>query len=147
MEMGVEAWMVGRALLAGVLGALVGWEREAHGREAGVRTYAAVTMGSCIFGLVSAHVAGADPTRISAQVVTGIGFLCAGVIVREQGRITGLTTAATIWAMSAVGLAIAYDLYILGVVTALIMYGLLSVHHLISPTRTKKTKDEDKNLP
>ena len=114
-----------------LLGAFIGWEREQHGREAGVRTYAAVSLGACVFGLVSAHVIGAsDPTRIAAGVVTGVGFLGAGVILREQGRVAGLTTAATIWATASVGLAIAYGMYLLGVLTALIIFGLLALHHL-----------------
>jgi putative Mg2+ transporter-C (MgtC) family protein len=131
MDWSTEALMAWRAVIAAVLGAVIGWEREQHGREAGIRTYAAVSLGACVFGLVSAHVTGAtDPTRIAAGVVTGVGFLGAGVILREQGRVAGLTTAATIWATAAVGLAIAYGMYLLGALTALIIFGLLSLHHL-----------------
>ncbi len=131
MDWKMEALMALRALMAALLGALIGSEREQHGREAGVRTYAAVSLGACVFGLVSAHVIGAsDPTRIAAGVVTGVGFLGAGVILREQGRVAGLTTAATIWATASVGLAIAYGMYLLGVLTTLIIFGLLALHHL-----------------
>ncbi len=131
MDWEIEALMALRALVAALLGAFIGWEREQHGREAGIRTYAAVSLGACVFGLVSAHVIGAsDPTRIAAGVVTGVGFLGAGVILREQGRVAGLTTAATIWATASVGLAIAYGMYLLGVLTALIIFGLLALHHL-----------------
>ncbi len=131
MDWEIEALMALRALMAALLGALIGWEREQHGREAGVRTYAAVSLGACVFGLVSAHVIGAsDPTRIAAGVVTGVGFLGAGVILREQGRVAGLTTAATIWATASVGLAIAYGMYLLGVLTTLIIFVLLALHHL-----------------
>lgn len=119
-----------RAVVAALLGAFIGWEREQHG-EAGIRTYAAVSLGACAFGLVSAHVFGAsDPTRIAAGVVTGVGFLCAGVIMHERGHVAGLTTAATIWATASVGLAVAYGMYLLGTLTALIIFGLLAVHHL-----------------
>lgn len=131
MDWSIEGLMVLRAVVAVALGAIIGWERERHGREAGIRTYAAVALGACVFGLVSAHVAGAsDPTRIAASVVTGVGFLGAGVILRDQGRIAGLTTAATIWATAAMGLAVAYGMYVLGALTALIIFGLLALHHL-----------------
>ncbi len=130
MDWNLELLFVARAIAAALLGALVGLEREQHGREAGVRTYAAVSLGACVFGLVSSHVsASTDPTRIAAQVVTGVGFLGAGVILREKGKITGLTTAATIWATASVGLAIAFGMYILGLLTTLIIFALLAVHH------------------
>lgn len=138
MDWNVEALMAWRALMAALLGAFIGWEREQHGREAGVRTYAAVSLGACVFGLVSAHVTGAtDPTRIAAGVVTGVGFLGAGVIMREQGRIAGLTTAATIWATASVGLAVAYGMYLLSALTAAIIFGLLALHHLPAWHRVK----------
>lgn len=130
MDWNLELLMAGRAILAALLGALVGWEREQHGREAGIRTYAAVSLGACVFGLISVHMmSSSDSTRIAAGVVTGVGFLGAGVILREQGRIAGLTTAATIWATSSIGLAIAFGMYVLGTLTALITFALLAVHH------------------
>ena len=95
MDWQLELLMAGRAILAAILGAVVGLEREWHSHEAGIRTYGAVSLGACLFGLVSSHVSDtADPARIAAQVVTGIGFLGAGVIIRDAGRVTGLTTAA-----------------------------------------------------
>lgn len=131
MDWNVEALMALRTVIAALLGGVIGWEREQHGREAGIRTYAAVSLGACVFGLVSAHVVGAsDPTRIAAGVVTGVGFLGAGVILREQGRVSGLTTAATIWATASVGLAVSYGMYVLGVLSTLIIFGLLALHHL-----------------
>ncbi len=143
MDWETEILMAARTILAAVLGGLIGFERERHGREAGIRTYAAVALGACVFGLVSSHVTGAaDPTRIAAGIVTGVGFLGAGVILREQGRIAGLTTAATIWATASVGLAVAYGMYVLGLLTAAIIFALLAVHDLPSWTRLKgKAKD------
>ena len=138
MDWNTELLMALRAVIAALFGAFIGWEREQHGREAGIRTYAAVSLGACIFGLVSAHVTGAtDPTRIAAGVVTGVGFLGAGVILREQGRVAGLTTAATIWATASVGIAIAYGMYLLGTLTALIIFGLLALHHFPAWHRMK----------
>lgn len=85
---------------------------------------------------------GSNPHVISAGVVTGVGFLGAGVILREQGRIVGLTTAATLWSTASVGLAIAYGMYTLGLLTTLIMFTLLSAHHL---PRWNKLKSKNKN--
>ncbi len=131
MDWKTEAMMAGQALVAAVLGGFIGWDRQQQGREAGIRTYAAVSLGACVFGLVSEHVPGfGDKGRIAAQIVSGVGFLGAGVILRERGHVTGLTTAATLWATSAVGLAIAFDMYALGVLTALIVFGLLALQKL-----------------
>lgn len=138
MDWSTEGLMALRAVLAALLGAIIGWEREQHGREAGIRTYAAVSLGACVFGLVSAHVTGAtDPTRIAAGVVTGVGFLGAGVILHEQGRVAGLTTAATVWATASVGLAVAYGMYLLSALTAATIFGLLALHHLPAWRRLK----------
>lgn len=138
MDWKTELMMAGQAILAAFLGGLIGWEREQHGREAGIRTYAAVCLGACVFGLVSSHVPGlGDKTRIAAQVVSGVGFLGAGVILRDQGRVTGLTTAGTLWATAAVGLAVAFSMYALGILTALIIFGLLALHHCPGWARLK----------
>lgn len=124
--------MVAQACIAAGLGAIIGWEREHHGSQslAGVRTYASITLGACLFGLVSIYsaqqsVLGADPTRIAAQVVSGIGFIGTGVVFREGFRARGLTTAASLWVAAAVGLAVAYQLYIVAIVTTLLTFGLL----------------------
>src|SRR6266849_9050959 len=109
-------------LLAGVLGGIVGWQREHLGIEAGVRTFAAVSLGACVFGLIYP-----SDTRISAQIVTGIGFLGAGVIVRGRGHVHGLTTAAALWATASVGLAVAYNRLLLGVLVAAILFVLLAI--------------------
>lgn len=97
---------------AAILGGAIGIERELHGKEAGFRTHALVALGSALFMVVSLRifevyqgVAQVDPARIAAQVVTGVGFLGAGAIIRSSTGIKGLTTAAGIWTASAVGLA------------------------------------------
>jgi len=106
-----EFVLVGRIVGSFVLGGLIGFERECHKSPAGVRTYAAIAMGACLFGLLSTHAAGpsiyhsvADPTRIAAQVVSGIGFIGGGVIFKTGTITRGLTTAATIWVTAAIGL-------------------------------------------
>jgi putative Mg2+ transporter-C (MgtC) family protein len=120
-----ELLLVLRVLISALLGGIVGWQREHVGRAAGVRTYAAVSLGSCAFGLISQIAS--DDARIAAQVVTGVGFLCAGVILKGQGQIIGLTTAATLWATASVGLAIAYGRFILGSLVTLILFVLLVI--------------------
>lgn len=100
-----------RLLLAAALGALIGVEREIHGHPAGMRTHLLVCLGSAIFTVLSIYgfgpvgQAGLDPSRIAAQIVSGIGFLGAGAILKEGATIRGLTTAASLWATAAVGLA------------------------------------------
>lgn len=139
MDWNVEALMALRVVVAVALGGFVGWERQWHGSEAGIRTYAAVSLGACVFALVSTHVTGGNnPHVIAAGVVTGIGFLGAGVIVREQGNIAGLTTAATLWSTASVGLAVGYGMYLLGLLVSLIVFGLLAAHHLPGWNRLKR---------
>ncbi len=89
-----------------ILGGAIGFEREIHGRPAGLRTHMLVALGVVLFTVVSASYAGSDPTRISAQVVTGIGFLGAGTILRMGAEIKGLTSAASIWATAAISMAV-----------------------------------------
>jgi putative Mg2+ transporter-C (MgtC) family protein len=110
--------LLGRLLLAAVLGGVIGAERELNDQAAGLRTHMLLTIGACLFTLVSAYGFGAgprDPSRLAAQVVTGIGFLGGGAIVRHGLTVKGLTTAASIWATAAVGVAVGAGQYVLGV--------------------------------
>ncbi len=103
--MGIGA-IIGRIFLASVCAAVIGLEREAAQKDAGFRTHILVGIGSAIFTLVSIDGFGAgDPSRVAAQVVTGIGFLGAGAIFKEGATVKGLTTAAGLWAVAAVGVA------------------------------------------
>ncbi len=128
----VDFEMIVRAILACFLGGLIGWERERHRNiiSAGIRTYGAIALGSCAFGILSYFVNDSDPSRIAAQVVTGIGFLGGGIIFRQGDYVTGLTTAATLWATAAVGLAIAFGLYFVGILIAILIYLLLYLPRL-----------------
>lgn len=126
-----ELLMTVRVLIATILGGFTGWEREWHGRDAGIRTYAAVSLGACVFALLSTHITGGNnPHVIAAGVVSGIGFLGAGVIMHDKGSVRGLTTAASLWANASVGLSIGYGMYMLGTLVALLIFALLSAHHL-----------------
>jgi putative Mg2+ transporter-C (MgtC) family protein len=92
--------------IGSVLGALIGWERELHGRPAGIRTHMLVVIGVVLYTEVSKGFANGDPSRVAAQIVTGIGFLGAGTILRNGTEIKGLTTAASIWAVAGIGMAV-----------------------------------------
>ena len=123
-----------RLVVAAVLGAVIGFERERRGRSAGIRTFAAVALGACAFTLISFIVTpeGNETTRIAAQIVTGVGFLGAGVILHDQGQthISGLTTSATMWSAGAIGMAVGYGLYIIAVVTTGLLLLLLLLRHI-----------------
>lgn len=119
--------MLFRVIFACFLGCLIGWERERHRNivSAGIRTYGAIALGACAFGIVSLYIQGADPSRVAAQVVTGIGFLGGGIIFRQGDYVTGLTTAATLWATAAVGLTVSVGLYFTSLLIALLIFLLL----------------------
>ncbi len=123
--------LVGTLLLAAFAGALVGWDRERRDRPAGLRTHILVCLGSALITLVSSHMGGirSDPTRIAAQIVSGIGFLGAGTIMRQGNVVRGLTTAASLWTVAGIGMAVAAgpELAILGVAAALIVVFTLTV--------------------
>src|SRR5947208_14143369 len=130
------AEVLGRVALAAALGAVLGLERELRDREAGLRTHLLVSVGSALFTIVSAYgfteflvnggaVVRADPTRIAAQVVSGIGFLGAGAIIRQGFSIRGLTTAATLWLVAAIGMASGAGYWSAAVITtALVLFSL-----------------------
>ncbi len=105
-------------------------EREYHGHPAGIRTMALVAIGSCVFTAVGfAPVFGkaVDPTRIAAQIVTGVGFLGAGAILRQNDGVRGLTTAASIWVVASVGMAVGFGYYAVAIFTTLIVLATLVV--------------------
>ena len=114
-------------LLAAVLGGAIGAERELNDQPAGLRTHMLLTIGACLFTLISAYGFGGrtDPSRIAAQIVTGIGFLGGGAIVRHGLTVKGVTTAASIWATASVGVAIGAGSYVLGVGGAVLVVGTL----------------------
>jgi len=117
-----------RLLVALVLGAVVGLERERQERAAGLRTVTMVSLGSCLFTIVGAYgFPNTDPSRVAAQIVTGIGFLGAGTIFLRKDLVRGLTTAATIWAVAAIGMAAGTSQYIVAVFTTLLILSVLMV--------------------
>jgi putative Mg2+ transporter-C (MgtC) family protein len=132
--------MIVRLLLAVVLGILVGVEREISHRPAGLRTHALVSLGACLFTITSIDYFNMDPARVAAGIVTGIGFIGAGSIIAEKGRVQGITTAASLWCVAAIGLAVGAGAYVLAVVSTVLVFGILWLK------RAEKTPQEkDKN--
>ena len=145
-----------RLVVAAALGAAVGFERELRDREAGMRTHLLVALGSCLFTLVSAYgfheflanggnVVRADPSRIAAQIVTGIGFLGAGAIIREGLSVRGLTTAGSLWVVAAAGMASGAGFYLAAVAaTALTLIALgpmrILAHRLVERFRAEENR-------
>ncbi len=121
-----------RLILAFILGGLIGLEREFHGRAAGLRTHILVCLGSALIMLTSMHifhlyrdVTTIDPARIAAGVITGIGFLGAGAIIRFRASVRGLTTAACLWAVAGIGLALGSGFYLGAYLTSAIVLFVL----------------------
>lgn len=124
--------IMGQLLLAALLGATVGMERELARKSAGMRTYALVSMGSCLFSVISIFAGDmasvilndprvyADAARIAAQVVTGIGFIGAGLTIFHQAKVQGLTTAAGVWVSAAIGMAVGFRMYSIAVFAAIV---------------------------
>jgi putative Mg2+ transporter-C (MgtC) family protein len=151
-----DAHVVLRLAIAAVLGGAIGIERELRDREAGIRTHLLVSLGSALFTIVSAYafhsflasgatVVRADPTRIAAQIVTGIGFLGAGAIIREGLSVRGLTTAATLWVVAAIGMACGAGWYWAALVTtALTLFALWPLRILAYRPIERMKPEEDR---
>lgn len=118
-----ELEIVARLVLAALIGGFVGLERELRGYPAGIRTLALVAIGAALFTEISQLLGGND--RVAAQVVAGIGFIGAGLIFREGYTVRGITTAATIWAVAAMGMAIGVQLYIVAIAGSLLLFVVL----------------------
>jgi putative Mg2+ transporter-C (MgtC) family protein len=132
---------LGLRLAAGlVLGAIIGFERELHRQPAGFRTHSLVALGAALFTIVSAHgFAGptVDPTRIAAQIVSGIGFIGAGTILQHRGNIRGLTTAASLWSVAAIGTAAGAGLVAMAVIGTILILVVLAVLDRIEAVATR----------
>ncbi len=122
-----DSQIVLRLVLSVLFSGLIGLERQMHRRSAGLRTHILVCLGSCLIMLTSLYVfdiykdkATVDPARIAAGVITGIGFLGAGAIIREKEGVKGLTTAASLWVVSGIGLAVGVGFYSAGIVTTVL---------------------------
>ena len=125
-------WVI-RIMIAAFCGCLIGYERSSRNKGAGVRTHAILALGSALIMLVSKYgfidINEIDGSRIAAQIVSGVGFLGAGVIFVKNGNVSGLTTAAGMWATSGVGMCIGAGLYDIGIITTIILIGLQILFH------------------
>jgi len=130
VDTGDQLLILARLALAAFLGAFIGMERELRGYPAGVRTVALVAAGSALFTEVS-RIMGGSEDRIAAGVVSGIGFLGAGLIFREGYTVRGITTAATVWAAAAIGMAVGRELYLVGGLGALLVFILLEARPVV----------------
>ena len=171
--MNITIWEeIFRIFLSGILSGIIGFEREKHGREAGLRTMFLVGMGVTtilissfnvynVFSNIQNPIVRLDPARIAYGVVAGIGFLGAGAIIKDNKRIRGLTTAACLWVVTSVGLAVGCGLYAISIFTTFfsvfILYALKIVEHKILPDiystltivvsqETEKTLSDLKNI-
>jgi putative Mg2+ transporter-C (MgtC) family protein len=146
-----------RLALAALLGGAIGFERELREREAGLRTHTLVAVGSALFTIVSAYgfhsiltsgqsVVRADPTRIAAQIVTGIGFLGAGAIIRQGLSIRGLTTAATLWVVAALGLAAGAGYYSAAIICTALVLVVLYPLRIVAYRLMRRVRPDDGRL-
>ena len=130
LTLGTQIELTVRLVVALLLGAVIGWERELQRMPAGFRTHALVSLGSAIFTVISAYAftgPASDPTRVAAQIVSGIGFLGGGAILHYGGTVRGLTTAASLWAVAAVGMAAGAGLFVVAAVSAVLVIVALEV--------------------
>ncbi len=135
--------VLGKLFTAAILGGIIGWERHRRGRPAGLRTHLLVCIGVTLMMLVSEHifvkyqgyghnsVLRIDPARIAAQVVTGIGFLGAGTIMRSRASIMGLTTAASLWVVAGIGLAVGSGFILPAIFTTVIAIAILTLNSFV----------------
>lgn len=142
--------IVMRIFLAFVLGSVIGYERQARNKSAGLRTHILVCIGSCLIMTLSINVystvqglTNADPARLAAQVVSGIGFLGAGSIITNKGSVTGLTTAASLWVVAGLGLAVGCGNYVGAITTTIIGFLTLTILSKVDARITGGTSDTE----
>lgn len=126
-------------------GGLIGVERYIHEKPAGMRTNILICMGACLFTIISQNISTSDNGRIAAQIVSGIGFLGAGVIFRSTESVHGLTTAAGIWIVAAIGMALGFKMYLLAFVCTLLAIIVLIVLQPIEKKLMKHHKQNQEN--
>lgn len=144
MDSSMTSLLLERLFVAGLLGAIIGAERDYSGRPAGIRTNLLISVSSCLFTLISlVAFVGNDP-RIAAQIVTGVGFLGAGALLHNKDHVMGLTTAADIWLVSAVGMAVGVGYYTVAfsvaILTVLVLLLLAPISHFLSEAGRNRTK-------
>lgn len=143
---GNEITFIFKLIIAILIGFAIGFERESKGKDAGISTHTLVVIGSMIFTYLSIHASGSDSTtRIAAQIVTGIGFLGAGLILRDGTSVRNLTTAASLWFSAAVGMAIGFDFYIIAIISGFVGLFVLRIPHMTQKGLRKNEHDTHDN--
>ena len=135
-----ELELILKLIVAACLGLLIGFEREMHKRPAGLRTHSLICMGAALFTVLSMSFTGdyVDASRIAAGVVTGIGFIGGGMIFKSEDRVIGLTTAAELWVVGAIGLSVGVGYYFAAAVTtAIVLFILVPLKHISEEARRK----------
>src|SRR3990172_1282810 len=126
LTMATQLELALRLIVAAALGGIIGWQREKAHKPAGFRTHILISIGAALFTVVSINgFPGGVPSQVAAGVVTGVGFLGAGVIMHRTRTVEGLTTAASVWAVAAIGLASGAGMYLLAIVTTIIIFLVL----------------------
>ncbi|MDH4335216.1 MAG: MgtC/SapB family protein [Chloroflexota bacterium] len=145
-----ELQLAGRLAAGLVLGAVIGLERELHRQPAGFRTHALVALGAALFTIVSAYGFagdGVDPTRIAAQIVSGIGFIGAGTILQHRGNIRGLTTAASLWSVAAIGMAAGAGLLVMAMIGTVLILVVLALLDRVAAFMSRWIRPSDDRHP
>jgi putative Mg2+ transporter-C (MgtC) family protein len=132
-----------RLLVAAACGAMVGWEREVRVKAAGLRTHMLLAIGACLFSLAALRMNANDLTRLVQGMLTGAGFIAAGVIFRQGPSVHGLTTAAGLWVMTGIGMAVGLGEYFLGVVATVFMFFVMSSFRRIEKRIPHRPDGED----
>lgn len=129
-----------RILVAAALGAVIGFERERSHKSAGLRTNALVAMGAALLTVISQSFGGpnADPSRIISNIIVGIGFIGGGAILREGHRVSGITTAATLWVVAAIGISVGMGFYREALFSVVVVYFILTILWLIEKKINRK---------
>lgn len=117
-------------IVSAILGGFVGLERELTEKPAGLRTHMLVSLGSCLFTIVSVYDFQMDPARITAGIVAGIGFIGAGAVLSERDRVVGLTTAASLWVTAAIGLSTGVGNYVMSLATTVLVVATLFIRRV-----------------
>jgi putative Mg2+ transporter-C (MgtC) family protein len=137
MDTRAQLELVGKLLLAAFCGGFIGWQRDRHRNAAGLRTMALVAAGALMFTAIN-ETYGQD--RVTSNIVTGIGFLGGGIILRESGNVRGITTAATVWAVAAIGVAIGVELYLLALVATVLIFIILEMRPVTEYLSGRRTE-------
>lgn len=141
MSLYTQAEAIFLILLAAFLSALIGMDRERRDHNAGLRTHMLVGIGACLISLLSLYAfPDSDRSRVAAQIVSGIGFLGAGAILKERRSIHGLTTAASIWATAGIGMAVGSGMWLLAIGTTVIIWIVLAVIRRFEESKRQRAK-------